>query len=517
MADRPLHRKGWGARHRTSPANFCSHEQRDLEELSPPHTPEVQRQLHEGGPTTTMLDVALGIVQRLKEVDENDPEELEFLENCLKAGTSKTAVPYGLVEWSHSTSAVRDILLRMYNDTPSSQMSATNAHNTKRSSISSGLFFHPEEEEDQIVRWPMASLDTENVTALNQLMQEDFGTWGFDTFRLAKLTDGRPLKFAAWEALRRNNLFSTFAIDQDKAHRFLERAASKYASQDAVPYHNNLHAADATQSVHALLGDIGFANFLDNLSGLTLVLSAAIHDMGHDGRSNNFHINVQDDLALTYNDRSILENFHVSQAFRILTAEHDANILSSLDQCQYVEARKQIIEAVLGTDMAHHFLHVGNFKAVSQRLEDDPLSWVEDTEGANILRVMTLHAADTSTPAKPPEISDQWTENLRTEFFRQGDLEKELGLPVSPLCDRETVMFASSQVGFMQFIVKPTFELFVDMTPKMSGVILQEVEANLKVWLERKEKEAEAAAEAAVSPSTRWTSRPGVRSLSGPG
>jgi len=44
------------------------------------------------------------------------------------------------------------------------------------------------------------------------------------------------------------------------------------------------------------------------------------------------------------------------------------------------------------------------------------------------------------------------------EFFAQGDRERELKRDISPLCDRNTVSKANAQVGFINFIVKPTFE-----------------------------------------------------------
>jgi hypothetical protein len=39
-----------------------------------------------------------------------------------------------------------------------------------------------------------------------------------------------------------------------------------------------------------------------------------------------------------------------------------------------------------------------------------------------------------------------WTRAVYEEFFRQGDAEKEMGLDVSPLSDRDTVAIAESQV-----------------------------------------------------------------------
>lgn len=44
------------------------------------------------------------------------------------------------------------------------------------------------------------------------------------------------------------------------------------------------------------------------------------------------------------------------------------------------------------------------------------------------------------------------------EFFRQGDKEKELGLPVGGLHDRDTTNIPKSQMGFIDFIVLPLWE-----------------------------------------------------------
>merc|ERR1712062_128848 len=125
--------------------------------------------------------------------------------------------------------------------------------------------------------------------------------------------------------------------------------------EHTVPYHNKLHAADVTQLVHSLLVDIELGLFFPTLSRLALLLSAVVHDMGHDGRNNAFHVNRQDDFALTYNDQSVLENHHIASAFKIMWGDPDAAILAGLVREQVVRMRKEMIDEVLGTDMAYHF------------------------------------------------------------------------------------------------------------------------------------------------------------------
>lgn len=450
-------------------------------DLRPPETPEVQRQLALGGSSITLMDVAVGIVERLLDLPECNPDELTFVCECLKADRSKTVLPCGLlISRQDSNDGIGSFLLSTYGDSPKSTVSHS-VHMTPQS----------DDEDETVSSWPVACLNKGLALELEELLDASFDSWSFDTFELSRLTHSRPLQFTGWEALRRNSFFSKFDIAPEKAQCFLRRVEAGYGSEQAVPYHNNVHAADVTQSVHALLCDIGFSSYLDAFSCFTLLLSAAVHDIGHDGRNNTFHGNMQDDLALTYNDSSILENHHISRAFRLLHNEPEADLLSSLDRERFTCARKQMIEAVLGTDMAHHFSKVGGFKKFVQTLNTEPTSWSENAEAMASLRVMILHAADISGPTKTPALADQWAALLSQEFFAQGDEEKRLHMPVSPLCDRNTVKFPSSQVQFIRFIVQPTFEVLGEVVPKVEAAIIAQVHTNTALWEERKARDEE--------------------------
>mmetsp|Transcript_84318 Transcript_84318/g.261906 ORF Transcript_84318/g.261906 Transcript_84318/m.261906 type:complete len:202 (+) Transcript_84318:1-606(+) len=151
--------------------------------------------------------------------------------------------------------------------------------------------------------------------------------------------------------------------------------------------------------------------------------------------------------------------------------------------------RKEMIDNVLGTDMAHHFRNVSAFKTFSEKYSADPHTWCSDLAAMTSLSVMVLHAADISNPGKPTALSDMWTRRLKQEFFLQGDEEKRLGIPVSPLCDRSNSNFASSQVGFIKFIVCPTFELLERQAPMGEANILSEIAQNLELWEDRKRNE----------------------------
>lgn len=59
--------------------------------------------------------------------------------------------------------------------------------------------------------------------------------------------------------------------------------------------------------------------------------------------------------------------------------------------------------------------------------------------------------------------------SLLDEFFLQGDKERELGLPFSPLCDRNNTLVAESQIGFIDFIVEPSMGVCADMLECILG------------------------------------------------
>ena len=57
-----------------------------------------------------------------------------------------------------------------------------------------------------------------------------------------------------------------------------------------------------------------------------------------------------------------------------------------------------------------------------------------------------VHCADLSNPTKPLDIYRRWVSLIMEEFFQQGDREREQGLDVSPMCDRQNATIEKSQV-----------------------------------------------------------------------
>ena len=64
-----------------------------------------------------------------------------------------------------------------------------------------------------------------------------------------------------------------------------------------------------------------------------------------------------------------------------------------------------------------------------------------------------VHCSDLSNPTKPLDIYRQWVDRIMEEFFRQGDREREIGMEISPMCDRYNATIEKSQVTYV-FLVR---------------------------------------------------------------
>jgi len=94
---------------------------------------------------------------------------------------------------------------------------------------------------------------------------------------------------------------------------------------------------------------------------------------------------------------------------------------------EYKRVRKQILGAILATDMSLHFSKINIFKGKIENEELDPT----DFEEKKFMCEQIFHLCDISNVAKPFHISEKWINLLYVEFFLQGDQEKKLQFNVS--------------------------------------------------------------------------------------
>jgi hypothetical protein len=121
--------------------------------------------------------------------------------------------------------------------------------------------------------------------------------------------------------------------------------------------------------------------------------------------------------------------------------------------------RKKMIDAVLHRDMAKHFAGLSKIKAAA-----GGKSWDQLEPGIQWdVLVYMLHIADISNPMKGDRMFKLWTGHCLEEFFQQSHKEHEMGVPISPNCDRSTIKRPDSQVGFIKFVVGPACKVLEEI------------------------------------------------------
>jgi hypothetical protein len=95
-----------------------------------------------------------------------------------------------------------------------------------------------------------------------------------------------------------------------------------------------------------------------------------------------------------------------------------------------------------------------------------------------------MKVGDISNVSRPFEIADKWCNILNQEFFRQGDLEKETGIRLTPpLNDKKTSNNPKSQIGFYNFICLRLYTVVAKLYPPLQ-VNVDSVKSNLERWKE---------------------------------
>ena len=440
---------------------------------------------------------------------------------------------------------------------------------------------------------PFMSFMSDNL----MLALSKVGTWEFDPFEFFDTPEigGKGLVYSVWYLCDKYDLFKIFpSISPKKFMRFLTLVEDGYLDN---PYHNKIHATDVVSNVAYYLNNASFfKKHISAFDNFTAIISAAVHDLGHDGNNNAYHITTMSDLAITYNDISVLENYHIASTFKILKRA-DCNWYSSLTKPIQKYLRLSMIDIVLATDMKYHNKKLASLTGLvailkqqlnkkillrddrdsiasthsiplspnhlltnirrngsqsslisdkyefnsdlkekehsismshtnttttkesplldptynikPKTLADFPLykykvnevgvehllktiveDVIMDDTDSRVVDVLNerrfilcwlVHLCDISNCAKSLVSGKKWAVRVMTEFFKQGDRERALGLEVSAMMDRRRSSTPQGQIGFIKFILRPSYNMFARLVPEANKP-LEILNENLEYW-----------------------------------
>jgi len=207
-----------------------------------------------------------------------------------------------------------------------------------------------------------------------------------------------------------NDFISAFNIDILKIQRLIFAISENYQNN---PFHNFHHGFCVTQMLYAIgVKTNKYADFLESKDHLALLVSAIGHDLNHPGVTNAFMINSRHSLAIRYNDTSVLENYHAATLINFLELS-GCDIFSGFSPAEKVYMRKQIIPAILATDMAKHGQVMETFRNSMEHYNK------ENTDHKQAFIGMALHCADVGNPTLRFDFATVWSLRVIKEFNQQ--------------------------------------------------------------------------------------------------
>jgi GAF domain-containing protein len=359
----------------------------------------------------------------------------------------------------------------------------------------------PEKEDAQSSTQEVAEEDTEEEEEIEPLTLtivgsphedlQDILSWEFNCFAVS---DERLLvhSFNMFKAL---DLVSEFSIDEAKLTSFLRVIHDNYRDN---PYHNFRHGFSVLHCCFMVMTDGGKSTevatqYFDVLDVFACLVAGYCHDVDHPGYGNSFLVQSDDELAVLYNDKSVLENHHSALAFQLMyQPEH--NIIENLPIESKRTFRKMVMSSILATDMS---LHMGMTTDLQNRAGSESGLSRSSEEDRQLVMNTIVHGADLSNPMLPMPISGTWATLVLQEFNAQAAKEEELGLPVTSfMVKSDDISKANLNLGFINYVVHPLWKVMAtDIFPHLQPN-LNYCEENKKYWNELKSTaEAKAKAE----------------------
>ncbi|KAL7636774.1 UNVERIFIED_CONTAM: hypothetical protein RMT77_012528 [Armadillidium vulgare] len=307
-----------------------------------------------------------------------------------------------------------------------------------------------------------------------QCVLQRVSLWDFNAFVLDSVCGGRPVTNLCVYLFHRHNLLSHFSLDAVTVWKCFRLIEEGYHASN--PYHNAIHAADVTQAMHCYLQEKMIDQYLTPFEKLAAIIASVCHDLDHPGVNQPFLIATDNHLAALYNNASVLENHHWRCAMGCLW---ECGLLEKWSSSEVEELQEVIKSLILATDITRQNEFLTRFKMY----QDTETMDMTKPECRYFSLQIALKCADICNPCRPWETSRQWSQKICDEFYRQGDYERQLRLPVTSMCDRYTNSVANIQAGFIKFVVSPLFESWDRWlgTP-LSKEMVKNLNSNLQRW-----------------------------------
>jgi len=307
------------------------------------------------------------------------------------------------------------------------------------------------------LKWPFLGSSLLPSSMNPELQSLDFNALAYSHDRLVQMVP---------EVILHTGCIESCNVDRECLRNWAGAVRRLYRDN---PFHSWFHAFAVYQMCYYQLFISKQSARLRFIDILGLLVAALSHDIDHPGYTNSFLVSTEDDLALRYNDVSVLENYHASCACELLRGV-DTNVGSGVKKSSQQALRRIIIKCILDTDMTHH-------NELCQKIQSGQLKDIcngpakEDTspEHRQILLSVYIHTSDLSGQVLPWEVASQWEERISREFVNQAAKEVEAGLSPAPFMQfslDDIKQRGKLQRNFVDFVLTPLWGPFTDVIPE---------------------------------------------------
>lgn len=183
-------------------------------------------------------------------------------------------------------------------------------------------------------------------------------------------------------------------------------------------------------------------------------------------------------LAIRYSDNSVLENHHLAAGFTIMFTYPKCNIMENMAYDLQQEMRSLIISIVLNSDISKHFTLLTELKTkLGNNFPNDSI------EDRTLILSVTLRIVSTFKMVRDRHIFYKWMERFFDEFYKQGDMEKNLELPISKFMDRENTNRERAYSSYLTVVCRPllvTYLILVDDQEVNNTLLKDGIDRNKK-------------------------------------
>ncbi|TPP59912.1 Phosphodiesterase [Fasciola gigantica] len=305
---------------------------------------------------------------------------------------------------------------------------------------------------------------------------DDFG------FTDIRLSDEATLK-ASVRMFLEMRFMQSFKCDLLALCRWILSVKKNYRQ---VTYHNWRHALNVTQTMFAVIMKAELQGLFDDIECLALMVACLSHDLDHRGTDNQFQVKTMSPLAELYST-SVLEHHHFNQCMMLLSKRGN-NFLSNLTVPDHRRVVRLIEEYILATDLSRYFARIPVFKRTLETRHESAQTgfmepWSTNQTERTLLGCMLMTTCDISAITKPWPVQKLDRELVATEFFEQGDLEKnKLNTQPLALMDRSHIHeLPQLQVNFIDAICLPIYTAIVKVHPALQP-LLDGCQRNRECW-----------------------------------